>query len=342
MIQHPFFSNKTRSKAPFKWAIHDCDKSILIVTAEQNGSTKTEEIEYPDTMWDFRYCNGIIGFYSIEKGSYNLCLSNITTVESIELEPPTDESTDGGHFELAFDSSSKKHKVLVWRECEDSKYYPSECYVRTLEEGTSWRPVSNVPQALRRRQHPHHERPQFCCANGALFWFIGKEHIMVSFNVAREQFRTVKLPQKLSNMVNEKEFRYSIFEFEGYLCLVEQPSSAHNKFNLEIGNLWMLKDIENNVWVTMLNNKMLPLEGTNLRNYFLEEDFPFDAIFLSQNGEILIAATDEEQKYIFSYSFLSGQFKRIEIFGELGGIHHFRVNNYVENYLSLEDFGWVF
>ncbi|KAF5183365.1 Clt3 protein [Thalictrum thalictroides] len=89
-------------------------------------------------------------------------------------------------------------------------------------------------------------------AFGRFLWLQddGKEVRIISFNLANEKFGIIKDP----NMIG-KDFRYSLFKFEGSLCWVQQP-----KCRLESIDIWMLKNARNSVWTMMTKTITLPLE----------------------------------------------------------------------------------
>ncbi|PIA46726.1 hypothetical protein AQUCO_01500338v1 [Aquilegia coerulea] len=342
LIEKRDYVDKNQPKEPFKFAIHDADEIVFTCSVSRDGSTTRKAHIYKAPLEHFRYCNGLIGYFKRVDDSCALFLSNPATGEEIEVASPTQRSIRSSYYELGFDPSSNEYKILIWNQKKGSVYPPKHCYVRTLEKGTSWKPVNNIPHVLSRLEEPRDDfhRPHFSSANGTLFWFIGSESIVVSFNLADEQFGTVKIPVK----IDEEKNTYFLFEFKGCLCLVEQPCFGQEKCHLENINVWKLNDIDTSNWVILIMNKKLPLEDTNLHNYFMDTEDNIDvypAHFLSQNGEVLIGVVDNEHKYIFLYDFLGGCFARIELTGELQGFGPLGLNNYAETDLSLLDFGYI-
>ncbi|KAF5196903.1 hypothetical protein FRX31_013509 [Thalictrum thalictroides] len=217
------------------------------------------------------------------------------------------------------DNIRPKNTSFNWAFDHDSNTYISDCHVFTLEKNASWRQVRNISQI-------RWLGGSAVTANEAVFWFNhGEEGRRIfSFNFATENFGIIKLPNMMSN--KEKDLMSTLFEFEGRLCLVEQPNCTLDGYHLEIVNMWMLKDIGNNVWVSIVKkNTILHMEGTCLREQFA-----------GRNGEIMITASDSKTVYIFLYSLLNGQFKRIKA----SGLPFLKVTwkPYVENYLSFQEF----
>ncbi|PIA28747.1 hypothetical protein AQUCO_06700039v1 [Aquilegia coerulea] len=161
LIEKREYVDKNQPKQPFKFAIHDTDHTVFTCSVSRDGSTTTQSHEYDTALWDFRYCNGLISYFGIIRGSYVLCLSNPTTNQNIEVNSPTQQSIKYCHHELGFNPSSNKYKILIWEQV-GTVYPPTDCYVRTLEEGSSWKPVNNIPHVLSRlEESSDYDRPKW-------------------------------------------------------------------------------------------------------------------------------------------------------------------------------------
>ncbi|KAF5191968.1 hypothetical protein FRX31_018446 [Thalictrum thalictroides] len=331
MIQDPVFVDENRSKDPFCWEIvlEDNDFAIIQTFYHDGSSAKMRRrLKFGCRLWFYRHCNGLFAFYKSNK----LYLRNLTNGVVIHI--PTVRKRKPSHierFEFGFDSSSKKYKVLVWMEDEATDYCLSDVHIRTLEKDSSWRPIKETPPLRNLGVQPQVN------VNGTLFWFDADGARIISFDLADETFRITKLPGEIK--LEDLNIMHSVFEFEESLALVELPNTENDqeRCHFEIINLWILKDVVSHQWISMLKNTIIPLEGTNLHDYYLYEVNGPEADFSARNGEILIAAADGNHQYIFLYSFLNGQFKRIRITGL--DILHIIVKNHVKNYVNIEEFG---
>ncbi|PIA44274.1 hypothetical protein AQUCO_01700106v1 [Aquilegia coerulea] len=331
MIQDPVFVNERWSKCPpFCLELYTEDSYgeavVFIQKFNQDGSgAKTRQrLTFGGTLWCLRRCNGLIAFYN---DNDKLLLCNLTNRVMIRL--PTIHGPSGmERFEFGFDSSSNKYKVLTWMEDKNAEFCISDVHIRTLEKDSSWRPVEVTQQFRSLGGKPRIN------VNGALFWFDASEARFISFDLADEKFGIIKVPGE----INLEDFTYSMFEIEGRLGFVELPIPDEQKrCHFEIINLWILKNTVSHQWMSMLKNTTIPLEGTNLRSYYMEEEFTPVADISALNGDIVIAAADDDHQYIFLYSFLNGQFKLIRITGL--GMRHIYVKNHVKNDVNLEEFG---
>ncbi|KAF5178910.1 F-box and associated interaction domains-containing protein [Thalictrum thalictroides] len=324
LIENPVFIDNIRPKnTSINWAIDD-GKDILIYSLDENGSLlkPVQLIRFESYLYDTRYCNGLVCY----DNDNDFCLCNLTTQELIKVK------CDFTHIEFGFDPLSMKYKVLGWN--RDFNACISDCCVFTLEKNSSWRQLRQVRSISPIKWLGESE----VTANGAVFWFNhGEEGTrIISFNFATENFGIIKLPNMMSN--KEEGLMSTLFEFEGCLCLVEQRKCTLDRCHLEIVNLWMLKDNDNNIWVSIVKNTILPMEGTCLREQFLGL-LPMDikeAQFAGRNGEIMITTSDNKTVYIFLYSPLNGQLKRIKA----SGLPFLEVTwkPYVENHLSFQEF----
>ncbi|KAF5201345.1 hypothetical protein FRX31_009064 [Thalictrum thalictroides] len=327
MIQDPVFVDENRSKDPFHWYLfYENDEYALIKTVYPDGITaRSKQVNFLCPIWSLRHCNGLVAFYN---DNNKLLLCNHTNGVLVHI-PTVRKPSDMEHFEFGFDSLSKKYKVLVWMEDEATDYCLSDVHIRTLEKDSSWRPIKETPPFRNLGGNPQVN------ANGTLFWFDADEARIISFDLADETFGITKLPGEIDL---EKDFKHSMFDFEGYLALVELPDTEDLETgHFQIINLWILKDVASHQWISMLKNTIIPVEGTNLNHYYMYEEFAPVADFSARNGEILIAAADGHHQYIFLYSFLNGQFKRIRITGL--DIQHIKVKNHVRNRVNIEEFG---
>ncbi|KAF9589443.1 hypothetical protein IFM89_023761 [Coptis chinensis] len=331
-----------RNKTPLQWEIigRVCG-GLHYYLIDENGIT-TDQKRYEDFSYcRLRYCNGLV-CYDYFRSFSQLSIVNLSTKKRKDL--PLQYGDDDHPpcfygFEFGFDPSSKRFKVLGWLErprifknkdwLED--YAISGFQVLTLEKGSVWRSVWNTPDIEYLRDA--------VTANGTLFWleYDGREDagdVIISFNLSNEEFRRTELPDNVLHRKCSHVVKHTIFELEGCLCLVEyliywQPEKYENS---KLIGMWMMKDINNNVWVMMMKNITLPLQLANL----LEPRSVFH--FLARNGEILIAVSNGKEEDMLLYSFLNGQFKRIQISERLFlGLPSVTIKNHVENYVCLSN-----
>ncbi|PIA60147.1 hypothetical protein AQUCO_00400800v1 [Aquilegia coerulea] len=308
LIQNQVFIEERQEKL-YEWEIEDED-GLHYYTIEDKDGLATHKRTHVKDHSPLSYCNGLICFNG---GCHPLSVFNLTTKKLVHLS----YSQYCYNFEFGFDHLSKKYKILGWGVYGSS--IPLAFQVLTLVKNSSWRRVKNrlglsrpLGQAV-------------VNAYGRFFWLQddGKEVRIISFNLANEKFGIIKVP----NMIKKENFRYYVFKFEGSLCWVQQA-----KCSLESIDIWMLKSTRDSVWAMITKTLTLPLRDTNLQLH--NSTFSFLAAL---SGEMLVVTSDRDERYIFMYSFLNGQFKRIKVTGlNLSG--RFSVHNHVKNYVSLKNF----
>ncbi|KAF5196882.1 hypothetical protein FRX31_013528 [Thalictrum thalictroides] len=291
---------------------------IHIYSIDQNGSAKLVRMHEHlpgKRRYYLSHCNGLLCIY--DSYDYKLSILNLTTGESIVLpdyEPNFQEDEEGMHFEFCFDAQCQKYKVLY----ADNIQYPVDIQVLTVKRECSWLAVTKTQDIT--------SLEDCVSVNGRLFWIDCLR--IVFFDFSNNEFGEIDI----SYMYEEGSYyAYSLLEFEGNLCLLERTHLPRSY--LKISKLWMLKDVDNKVWVLLMKDVALPFKGTKLRGTkWIRENKPN---FLASNEEILVTASDGKEQYMFIYSFLSNQFKKIKIVGLPKRKMSWK--NHVENYCSLKD-----
>ncbi|KAF5180691.1 hypothetical protein FRX31_029723 [Thalictrum thalictroides] len=332
ITQEEGFLNRNRKKMPILLDI--VNREVLTVFAiDENGLAtfqKSFAFDEPQ-LWDLRHCRGLIAYYS---DNFELRVCNVTSEQIVAL-PAIHSNMKNERFEFGFDLLSQKYKVLVWIEGETSNYCASEFFIRTLDESNRWRRLSFTPRVTLLSR-----RSLVCSAKGTLFWLISGEKIIISFSLADETFRTIEFPKEVPEELPElpgviqEVFSYTVFDFEGQLCLVKQKINGHQLVMLK---LWILKHIVTSHWELIIENICVPLEGIRLRK--MGELNPQYADFSEINGEVMIAASDEDNEYLILFNILSRSFTRLRVCGV--DCRLFAIKFHMINNMSLREFGAV-
>ncbi|KAL5708199.1 hypothetical protein ACHQM5_019019 [Ranunculus cassubicifolius] len=321
-----FFTNVRKREVDAKY-----DMDIHIYSVDEKGAEGetilNKHVCPPDTFLVKQY-NGLVCSYH---GSFQLTVLNTTTQESVNISLPLIKDQDHFRtFEYGIDPLSEKYKVFTYRYGGRTKPVdpmdvnhssPSKFKIITLgDETLTWRSLEHMPNV--------ESLPDWVTiANGKLFWFLqtnycerwkwSKTARIISFNLATEEFATISLPKTTEVHLY---FKRPLFEFEGSLCYVENMCIGQQQKSQLPLNVWMLKDEDAGVWVPMAKNMILSLSGTNLETLGTRcfNDYTTtmeDVEFSIHDGELVVAAYDNQDQYVYRCSFLNNQCKRMKIVG---------------------------
>lgn len=315
LIKSPIFGCKFSSKIPsqpFQWVFGswgDPNVKLYSVDPQHGYATLLEEHHLEHEPYEIKFCDGLI--CHTVRASSCLYVYNPTTKKNVALPSPNFRSIGPPSFGFGFDPSSNKYKVLCWM-----KIYSSlrEFQVISLGLGA----VDSQWKSLQTPSNIRLFRGEPVLASGSLFWFKNGDAQITSFSLATEKFRVIALPNNMNGF-----FTHTLFVSQDTLYLAEQPVPKRplddkSMDHLMIVNMWMLKNTVKTVWVRLMSNVSLPMEGTTLREYYFcygSVGAPHNARFSTGNGDIAVLANDHKDHYLFIYCFLSG-FKRIKLRGE--------------------------
>ncbi|PIA44421.1 hypothetical protein AQUCO_01700190v1 [Aquilegia coerulea] len=316
MIQNPEFVETYRSKAPLRWLVFDHSELITFtIYVDNSRPSKRQALTLSVHLWSVNFYDGLLVFFNDDGKPL---LHNISTQVTVEL-PSTHPAsfTDTECLQIGLDISSNKYKVLYWKESRDLCL--SFCYVLTLEKGSAWRPVGDTPQVRGVGKKPQ------TCANGSLFWLDDCQQRVILFDLSSEMFRSINPPC----VMNLHESSYSLFEFNGSLCLVQKPRKE--MFHLEC--MWLLKDVSREKWGLMLKNTVIPVGDTDC---YSRSSLGNSLEFSDRYCEILMAAAVGKVQHIFLYNLLDRAYQHFKI-NELRGIR--RGETYEQNDLQIAEYG---
>lgn len=295
------------------------DSNLELYTIVQSGdATRLKKFEFEGGLFNPKHANGLICFQ--DRDDERLGLYNPTTEKLIAL--PECESD----FDFGYIHSTNEYKVLAWQVFDG---FPCEFQILTLGKDNNWKKVDNVFGFKSLPDHPSVNM------GGFLYWFDKHEKLLISFNLVTEKFKILGLPK----ILDVKEYAYSIFEYEGDLCFVERHDPRTGRCSLDIVNLWMLKDGVGSNWVLMLKDVVMPLDGTELWDYYIDDiDACSCSVVCGGGGEVMVLGADINNAWIFAWNFLNGELRRIRVGDEQIYLNMALVRKHVENDIDLKQF----
>ncbi|KAL5713136.1 hypothetical protein ACHQM5_015241 [Ranunculus cassubicifolius] len=312
IILNPHLLEKVVCTQPFKLDVGGYGQDRLdLVAIDRNGFGEIVDTRFLDDYYEdiktLKFHKGLIIYFNhLEQ----IFVHNKTAGYGYALP----DIEDCLYLEFGFDPSCNKYKVLCWT----SKRF----YVLTIGE-FSWKPIRGL-----HLDEIHKKNHDSIVINGNVFWLCKRVRSIVYFNLADERFGIIRVPPDL-NINSTFTETCTLFEFDSRLCLVQ---CYGNLLHLDISEMWILKNIRNSTWVSIMNNPTtVPVEGANLVTCA-----PYEAQFFSTGSEILVATSDSNRHYIFVYCLLTRQFRRIDVNGV--EFTHVAVRLHVDNYVRFPEY----
>jgi F-box interacting protein len=190
---------------------------------------------------------------------------------------------------FGYDQVSDKYKVLVV-ECRDpnldEEFGESLTKIYTFGED-SWRTIQDLPGPLTEDLGKY--------VGGTLNW-IGIRHLIISFDMNKETYRDVLLPQ---NIIFEGGFRNkcSLYVLNDCLCFC-----FVNKTHFVV---WLMKEygvIES--WAKLMT---IPCEDLIFKN-FVNQFSNIELLFISENGVVLLMVSNQICLYNLNSGMLDHSF----------------------------------
>ncbi|MBA0756131.1 hypothetical protein Gogos_021650 [Gossypium gossypioides] len=246
-----------------------------------------------DTYHILPSCNGLICFYGLH-GSVHVC--NPTTKTIVNLPNIDDDLQKFQSCGFGFDGINDTYKVIKF-------FDPHKIEIFTMVNG-SWNKIRYTCSPCFGFQH--HQPPVF--ANGFFYWFSISSSI-VSFDIGKETFETISLPQ---SALNKDKYKLYLVELKGELCMVDMDFEDKKRVDI-----WIFKS-NGEHWVKLgtIVHRSEPIDTTR------------PVGIKANKKEILLHGFIRGLGHLSCYNMETGGFRPINIKGFTS--HDFHVSQHVE------------